>query len=134
MLDDEPIKIYLGIDWGEKRIGLALADGETRLATPFATVESFSALAKTIAEENPDVLVVGKPIKMRGEADGVDPRFQEFADKLKKEFAGLKIEFFDERLTSKAADALPGGKLKAGRDEVAAMILLQNYLDSKENF
>ncbi len=125
----EDFLIYLGIDWGEKRIGLALADSETKLATPFKTVSGLNELLKTIEEENADIFVLGKPIKMRGESDGLNPDFLNFFEELKKALPNKKIELIDERLSSRAADALPGGNLKASRDEVAAMIILQNYLD-----
>jgi putative holliday junction resolvase len=126
----EEFKIYLGVDWGEKRIGLALADSETKMATPFTTVANAREVAEIAREEAVDVLVLGKPIKMRGESEGLSPEFLKFSEELKKIIPEIQIEFIDERLSSKAADALPGGDLKASRDEVAAMIILQSYLDS----
>lgn len=126
---DFELKIYLGIDWGEKRIGLALGDNETKMATPFKTVEDINGLVKTALEENVDVLVVGHPIKMRGIQEGINPKFSVFFEELKNKLADKEIVLIDERLSSKAADALPGGDLKASRDEVAAMLLLQEYLD-----
>jgi len=123
------LKIYLGVDWGSKRIGLALGDNETKIATPFKTVSSIQELAKTASEEDVDVVVLGKPVKMRGESVGLSPDFLNFLEELKKILPEIKIELIDERLSSKAADALPGGDLKAARDEVAAMLLLQEYLD-----
>jgi putative holliday junction resolvase len=123
-------RIYLGVDWGEKRIGLALADGEIRVATPFKTVGSFSDLVDVIKEEMVDVLVLGKPIKMRGEQDGLNPDFTSFLDRLRLALPEITIELVDERLSSQQADKLPGDKkTKAGRDEMAAMIILQNYFD-----
>jgi putative Holliday junction resolvase len=126
---NDNLLIYLGVDWGKKRIGLALADSETKLATPFKTVYDLNELIETFKEENADVLILGKPVKMKGEGEGFDPDFLNFFEKLKKALPDGKIELVDERLSSQAADALPGGCLKASRDEVAAMIILQNYLD-----
>jgi putative holliday junction resolvase len=126
---DTETKIYLGVDWGEKRIGLAMGDSETKLAMPFKTVGDFEELAQVIGEEMIDTIVLGKPIKMRGEQEGIAPAFSDFAEELQEKFPEIIIEMIDERLSSKAADALPGGDLKASRDEVAAMILLQEYLD-----
>ena len=123
------LKIYLGVDWGAKRIGLALGDSETKMATPFKTLSGVHDLAETAREEKADVLVVGQPVKMRGIKEGLAPEFLEFIEELKNRLPDKKIVFVDERLTSKAADALPGGDLKAKRDEIAAMILLQEYLD-----
>lgn len=120
--------IYLGVDWGEKRIGLALGDNETKMATPFKTVGSLEELVETAREEQADVLLVGQPVKMKGAKEGLSPAFVEFAEKLKELLPDKEIVFIDERLSSQAADSLPGGNLKASRDEVAAMLMLQEYL------
>jgi len=125
-------KFYLGVDWGEKRIGLSLADSETKLATPFKTVGSLEELEQTTKEEEIDILVVGKPIKMKGEGEGLNPLFLDFIKELESKIPELKIELVDERLTSKQADKLPGGKKeKASRDEISAILILQTFLDSK---
>jgi putative holliday junction resolvase len=126
---DFETKIYLGVDWGAKRIGLALGDSETKMAMPFKTVSGVYDLAETALEENAGVLVIGQPVKMRGIKEGLAPEFLEFVGELKNKLPDKEIILVDERLTSKAADALPGGDLKAKRDEIAAMLILQNYLD-----
>ncbi|HTX86741.1 MAG TPA: Holliday junction resolvase RuvX [Candidatus Nanoarchaeia archaeon] len=126
---NKELEIYLGVDWGAKRIGLALADSETKIATPFKTVSGVHDLTETAREENADVLVIGQPVKMRGIKDGLAPEYLEFVEELKNKLPDKEIILVDERLSSKAADALPGGNLKAARDEVAAMLLLQEYLD-----
>jgi len=127
------MKIYLGVDWGGKRIGLALGDSETKMSMPFKTVANAREVAEVVREETVDVLILGKPIKMRGESDGLDQNFVNFLEELKKLMPEMPIELIDERLSSKAADALPGGELKASRDEVAAMLILQEYLDRMLN-
>ncbi len=120
---------YLGIDWGEKRIGLAAADAETSIALPLKTVASLAEVLAVIAEEGMDVVVIGRPRKMSG-AEADNPLWQNFVDRLKIE-SGKPVELLDERLSSLAADALSGdAKTKAERDEVAATIILQDYLDS----
>ena len=122
-------KKYLGIDWGEKRIGLALADEETCLALPFKTVGNMNELLDVIEAEEIDVIVIGSPKKMSGEAAN-NPAWLSFVEELQKKSAKT-IEFLDERLSSLAADALSGEKKdKAQRDEIAATIILQDYLDS----
>ncbi len=118
---------YLGIDWGEKRIGLALGDSETGLALPFRVVNSWSDVLEVVSNEKIDQIVLGEPKKLSG-----DPANQDFlAFKLKLENeAGVAVNLVDERLSSLAADALVGEKEdKAERDAVAAMLILQNYLD-----
>ena len=122
-------KRYLGVDWGEKRIGLALAEGETSLALPFKTVDSLKDLLAVINSEEITNIVIGSPRKMSGEAAN-NPLWLDFIEKLKNS-TEINIHFIDERLTSLAADALIGAKKdKAERDEIAATIILQDYLDS----
>jgi putative Holliday junction resolvase len=119
---------YLGIDWGERRIGLALADDSLNLSLPFKTVASLDEVLLIIKEELIDVLVLGYPRKLSGAAAD-NPLFLSFKKKL-EEASGLKVILADERLSSLAADALPGdSKLKAGRDEIAAALILQDYLE-----
>ncbi len=119
---------YLGVDWGEKRIGLATADSDVRLALPFKTVASFEELMKVIKEEEIACLVIGDPVKMGG-ASANNPLWLDFMSKLRAANP-CRIELLDERLSSLAADAKFGSKKdKAGRDEIAAAIILQDYLD-----
>ena len=119
---------YLGVDWGEKRIGLATADSEVKLALPLKTVASLAELLSTLKEEQTDVIIIGAPQKMSGEAAD-NPVWVNFLAQLKIK-SGLPVETVDERLSSLAADALGGeDKETAGRDEIAASIILQGYLD-----
>lgn len=125
----EDNKNYLGIDWGEKRIGLATADAETSIALPLKTVSTLAEVLAVIREEKIDAIVIGSPKKMSGEAAN-NPLWLNFVEQLRKE-SGKNVNLLDERLSSLAADALAGGdKEKAERDEVAATIILQDYLDS----
>jgi len=122
---------YLGIDWGEKRIGLSIGESETKLAVPFKTVGGIKELLEVIQAEEISELVIGEPLKLNHKAL-LDARYKTFINELGKSFH-KPIHFIDERLSSRAADALPGGaKTKAGRDEIAAMIILQSYLDQME--
>lgn len=125
------MKNYLGIDWGEKRIGLALADSDNNIATPFKTIENISKLLEIIKEEEINELVVGLPKKMSGEqADNV--KFMKFVEILKKRLVDkkVKINFIDERLSSVQADSLTfKGVKQLGRDSLSAMIILQSFLD-----
>ncbi|MGI5827027.1 MAG: Holliday junction resolvase RuvX [Patescibacteria group bacterium] len=120
---------YLGIDWGEKRIGLATGDSETNLALPFKTVPDLSALLEVITEEEIEELVLGIPKKMSYPDDPLSPDFLQFSSDLAAQ-VNLPIHKVDERLSSLGADALIGSKKeKAGRDEIAAALILQVYLD-----
>jgi putative Holliday junction resolvase len=120
---------YLGIDWGEKRIGLAVADNETRIAVPLFVVKDIKGLAKVIVVEDIILLVLGKPSKLDGSAE-LGKKFLIFQEQLEKNYPG-QIVLFDERMTTKAAQALAGDKkTKAPKDAIAAMIILQDYLDA----
>jgi putative Holliday junction resolvase len=119
---------YLGVDWGEKRIGLALAEPETKMALPFRTVTNLKELLAIIIEEAIALIIIGVPKKMAGGAAN-NPLFLNFLQELKAKTSVPVVEI-DERLSSKGADALIGNNCdKAGRDEIAAVIFLQNYLD-----
>ena len=123
------IKKYLGIDWGEKRIGLALGDSETKIATPFKTVENVDEVALVVESEEIDAVVVGKPYQINNLQLPISKQFENFFNELKNNLK-ISVELVDERLSSKAADALAGDKkTKASRDEIAAMLILQSYLD-----
>ncbi|MDO8592574.1 MAG: Holliday junction resolvase RuvX [bacterium] len=132
---------YLGIDWGKKRIGLALADSETKIATPFKTVGNLGEVVSVAESEEVDLIVIGKPyplVNISGYARSGEARQYPISDEFEKFITELKskinapIELVDERLSSKAADALPGDKkTKASRDEIAAMLILQSWLDKK---
>ncbi len=120
---------YLGIDWGEKRIGLALGDNEIKIATPYKVVGGVDEIIKIIKDEDIDAVVIGKPLRMANADLRMSDEYSEFVNLLKKK-VNISIKFVDERLSSKAADALVGDKkTKAPRDAVAAMLILQTYLD-----
>lgn len=119
---------YLGIDWGEKRIGLATGDSEVKLALPLKTVSSLAEVLSAMIEEQTNVVILGQPRKMSG-AEADNQLWLNFFKQL-QERAGRPVELIDERLSSLAADALEGSDSeKASRDEIAASILLQQYLD-----
>jgi len=122
--------LYLGIDWGEKRIGLALGDNETGIASPFRVVKNLKEVLEVIRGEGVEAVVVGRPVSISNHQLAISNReFNAFADGL-KEKTDRPVFFMDERLSSKAADALAGDrKTKASRDAAAAMIILQAFFD-----
>lgn len=115
----------LGIDYGQSKIGLALADSETKTAVPFGMVKSnnlFSIIKDIIKSENIDKIVIGLPLNMSGEETAQTNITQEFIEDLKVK-TGLEVITEDERLTSVQANRL-------GKDDaVAAMYILQTYID-----
>lgn len=120
---------YLGIDWGEKRIGLATADEEINLALPFGTAADLAAVLKVISDEEITKIIIGRPYQMASLEHDINPNFLKFIDLLSAQISVPLIQI-DERLSSLAADAMGGPKkMRAGRDEIAAALILQNYLD-----
>jgi len=124
-------RLFLGIDWGEKRIGLAMADSLLKIATPLQTVSNLNELLNIIKKEFIDEIVLGYPTKMSGRSQDDNSPFSIFLKKLKLN-VDVPIYLIDERLSSLEADQRVGTKKsKASRDEIAAMIILQSFLDSK---
>lgn len=122
---------YLGIDWGEKRIGLALGDSEVKIASPFKVAGRLDEIIKIIKDEEIDVVIIGKPKPITDVKYEMSKEYGSFFNALKKNIK-IPIYVIDERLTSKAADALAGDKkTKAPRDAIAAMIILQSWFDKK---
>lgn len=119
---------YIGIDYGEKRIGLALGDSESRIAIPFDVVADISAVIKIIRDEEIDEIVVGLPLTMKSENGIMSAMVNRFIAELMAK-TRLPIIEIDERLSSITADKLLGGKDKTRRDAVAAMVILQTYFD-----
>jgi putative Holliday junction resolvase len=125
---------YLGIDYGEKRIGLALGDDTTRVASPFRVIGSIHELAGIIREEGVGALVIGMPHRLaeKGEKGWMQKKVEMFMDNIGK-LIEIKMITVDERLSTKGAQALEGTKkTKAPKDAISAMLILQNYFDSLE--
>ncbi len=124
-------KLYLGVDWGTKRIGLAMGNNITGVASPYGVVAGLYDLMEVVKKEGIDKIIIGEPLKMKDNKLETDPRYRDFLDILKEE-TELPIVRIDERLSSKHADSLVGDKkTKADRDAVAAMLILQSYFDQK---
>ena len=119
---------YLGIDYGERKIGLAKAGGETRVATPLATLfndgEIFSRIADIINTENIDVVVIGVPISFDGAENEFAGKIRKFGDEIGK-ITSKQVEFENEIFSSKIASQSSPDKA----DESSAAIILQSFLD-----
>ncbi len=119
----------LGIDYGEKRIGLAVSDETRTLARELAILPPaafWTQLTGLLAEQEIDTIVLGWPLNMSGLETKKTAEVGRFRDKL-EQAADLPVVIMDERLTSVMARHLPGGDKNI--DSLAAQILLQNYLD-----
>ncbi|MDF4202432.1 Holliday junction resolvase RuvX [Maribacter sp. SA7] len=129
----------LAIDYGEKRIGLAVTDDMKMIAFGLTTVntpEIFTYLSDYIPRENVDVIVVGEPKQMDNTASESEVHIAPFLVKLAEKFPTIPIKRHDERFTSKMAfqTMLDSGlkkkqrKNKALIDEISATIILQDFL------
>lgn len=132
----------LGLDVGERRIGVAVADEGVRVALPVAVVErrelpaDLGAIARLVQEQGAEAVVIGLPISLNGslgpQAEAVKAFGQDLAARL-----SLPVEYWDERLSSVEAQRRlasaghRGPKAKARRDAAAAAIVLQSYLDAQ---
>ena len=133
----------IGIDFGEKRIGVAAGDDRMRLAVPVTTVESrgdpVAEIAAIAAEQGAEALVIGLPLSLSGAEGPQAVRVREVVDALSERLS-IPVHTHDERLTTTQAAQLPGGrsrKSKSGatsRDAVAASIMLQAYMDSQRPY
>lgn len=137
----------LGVDLGERRIGLAISDRSRTLARPLATLtvngaaEALQRVVDTIAQLSAEddglaTVVVGMPARLDGSPTAHTARVAEFVDALKaRTTASLTIATEDERLTSREAESRLAVRERDWRrrkeklDAAAAAIILQDYLD-----
>lgn len=133
---------FLGIDFGERRIGVAVSDAEATLATPLVTLNrkddasAIRQLMRIVSEEGIEALVVGDPRRLDGSRGDASDRAAGFAAKLAKT-AELPFELVNEVLTSvEASERLRAAGVNTRRhperiDAVAAQIILQEALDRR---
>ncbi len=131
----------LGLDIGDRRIGLALSDESELIASPHSVYHRVgwgpdSSYFLSLARElNVAYIVAGLPLNMDGSVGPQAHKAQEFCAQLEKK--GLKVEYIDERLTTKSAEMalIEGGMRRQDRketvDKIAAALILQSYLDLK---
>jgi putative Holliday junction resolvase len=132
--------VILGVDPGERRVGIAIADHETRFARPLEVIDSSTTdpvarIVELVRELEVDRIVIGRPIGLSGTDGPAVARQQTFVGSLKAA-CDVEIVESDERFTSVIADRAlkdAGRSVKQARgvrDAVAAQVLLQSYLDA----
>ena len=139
----------LGIDFGERRIGLAISDASGTLASPVRTIDRrdssadavtlvMHAIAEIGHDEPVDRIVIGLPRRLDGADNDQTPQVRMFAEALASR-TGLPIDLQDERLSSREAEERLAlrerdwRKRKARLDAAAAAIVLQDWLDSRRD-
>lgn len=132
----------LAIDYGSKRVGIAVTDSLRLIATGLTTVHSkdvIEFLENYFKKEEVDIIVVGEPKTLKNDKSDSARFIDPFVVHLQRKFPGKKIERFDERFTSSMAHQtmLAGGLKKKDRqnketvDMISATIILQDYMNYK---
>ena len=138
---------FIGLDVGERRIGVAVSDPTGTLARPLRALRttgldgdalqlSAAEVSRLAADDDPlDAIVVGFPRRLDGSPNEMTPRIERFAARL-RERTGLAVILQDERLTSVEAESRLATREKNWRarkeqlDAAAAAVILQDYLDA----
>jgi putative Holliday junction resolvase len=134
----------LAIDYGRKRVGIAVTDPMQIIANGLDTVATkdlIDYLVKYTQQEEVELFVVGYPKQMNNEDSESVKYLKPFLGLLKNKFPNIPIELVDERFTSKMAfqSMIDGGLKKKQRqdkamiDKVSATIILQSYMEKKRN-
>ncbi|HEY5753356.1 MAG TPA: Holliday junction resolvase RuvX [Chthoniobacterales bacterium] len=134
----------LGIDHGDARIGLALSDDLGMMAHPLETVDARVApdallgkIAAVVTGKGVERVVLGLPRNMDGSYGPAAAKVRQFGAALQARIGDIKVIFWDERMTTRQAQRSlhdAGRNTKNSRkviDQVAAVIILQNYLDAQ---
>jgi putative pre-16S rRNA nuclease len=121
----------LALDHGTARVGCALSDPTGTLATPLPVIEPPEprAVAELVAEHGVERVLVGLPLHLSGEEGSQAALARTFCTELKA-MLQVPVETYDERLTTRMADASARAGAGAARDSLAAAHLLESYLAS----
>jgi len=130
---------FIGIDYGMRRVGIAISDDSGKIALPLKTIEGndfifLNSIKEIIAEKGIEKIVLGLPLNLSGEESPMSQKVRKFAEKLN--YNEMTIIFWDERLTTTEAHrALHEMNKKPSHhrkdiDLISATLILQSYLDS----
>jgi len=126
----------LGIDYGEKRIGIAIGDGELLIVKPLCVIKNdkyvIDHIKKLVNDYSIDKIILGNPLKPTGGKSKMSEKVEEFASNLRSALEGVDIVLWDERYTSEEAERyikeIPPKKRKEIKDKISAYIILKDYL------
>tara|TARA_B100001029_G_C14952083_1_gene389402 strand:+ start:76 stop:465 length:390 start_codon:yes stop_codon:yes gene_type:complete len=126
--------VVVAIDYGEKKIGLAVGNTETMTSSPMSILKktrtgfNWDELRKQIMEWKPRKIIIGQPLNMDGTRSDIMKKVESFGKKLES-LIDIEIEFFDERLSSFEARQLDVESEMI--DDVAAKIILDSWLNNE---
>jgi len=134
----------MAIDYGNKRTGLAVTDPGQRIASPLETVPTHTLmhfLEAYFSKEEVESVVIGRPYRLDHSEAAIVKQIGFFAKAFKKRFPSVPVAWMDERFTSKLAarSLIEGGMKKSERrikgtlDKVSASLILQTYLEKRNN-
>jgi putative Holliday junction resolvase len=135
------MKRIMGLDWGEKRLGLALSDEMHITAGPLGLLErksiehDLAELSRIIEEKDVGEIVIGLPLDLHGEKGKAAGKVEAFADRIREEF-NLPVHLWDERMSTKAVERMliqadvSRKKRRRVKDGLAASYFLQGFLDA----
>lgn len=135
---------YIGIDYGDTRIGISTCDTLEILATGYCTInrqkeDAIKKILEICKEEGSYELVIGKPLRLNGNSEIQVEKVEKFVNELKKQEDKINIYFVDERYTTKQAEYYLNNFSKKNEkkkrqvvDMLAATIILQTFLDRKK--
>jgi len=134
----------MAIDYGQKRVGIAVTDPLQIIANQLTTVkthEVFEFLRNYLEKENIDALVLGYPTQMNNQVSESFSYVKQFETAFKRKYPQIPVVFEDERFTSMLASRamFEGGMKKKDRqkkeniDMISATIILQSYMERREN-
>jgi putative Holliday junction resolvase len=134
---------HLGLDIGDRRIGVAMSDPEQILATPVCTLtrdndeKTIEQIMDIIQKNDVRKIIIGMPYSLRGHLNEQTAKVIAFTEKVSKK-TDIQIEFVDERFSTVTAEQMmiqagkKSAKRRQKRDSAAAALILQEYLDSRE--
>jgi putative Holliday junction resolvase len=135
---NEPeISHILAIDFGESKVGLALADNETKIAFSYSTIkndpELLGKIIEIIKKENVNKIIIGVPVYKNKEEKNDQEIYIKFGENLKNKLTDVEIIYFNEMFTTKmAGDNLKEKGMKniqKADDAEAARIILESWLE-----
>lgn len=122
----------LALDHGAARVGIAICDPTETLCRPVGIAGPDPAeIERVVADEEPELVVVGLPVTLRGDEGEQARSARSYADALSSRLA-VPVETYDERLTTRLADSSARAGAKAPADALAAAHLLESYLQSRK--